>query len=149
MKIRFRLGWAKGAVAAKSFKSRAAYELFAEYLKRLSYFAAAEAGGAEASKKTAGRVVRWFCHTSKDSKMLSSEQLSQALERLRQSGARELEIAIGPADGFSTGDLGERPDLLWSFGPLTLPHELAAVVAAEQLYRAFTILENHPYHSGH
>ena len=42
-----------------------------------------------------------------------------------------------------------RPDLLWSLGPMTLPHELAAIIAAEQIYRAFTILHHLPYHAGH
>jgi len=42
-----------------------------------------------------------------------------------------------------------QPHLIWSFGAMTLPHELASVVAAEQIYRAISILKNHPYHSGH
>ena len=40
-------------------------------------------------------------------------------------------------------------DFKLSFGPITLPHELARLVLAEQLYRAFTILNKHPYHCGH
>ena len=41
-----------------------------------------------------------------------------------------------------------KPDFMWSFGPQTLPHDLAAVIAAEQVYRAFSILNNLPYHRG-
>jgi len=59
-----------------------------------------------------------------------------------------LVLAIGPADGWSPAARA-RADLLLSFGRITLPHELAAVVAAEQLYRALTIRAKHPYHCGH
>ena len=66
------------------------------------------------------------------------------------SGTKELQIVIGSAEGFSEKELAEwNPDLKWSFGPLTLPHELAAVVAAEQIYRALTILKRLPYHAAH
>ncbi len=57
-------------------------------------------------------------------------------------------LAIGPADGWSTAARA-RAGLLLSFGAITLPHELARVVLAEQIYRALTILAGHPYHSGH
>jgi 23S rRNA (pseudouridine1915-N3)-methyltransferase len=57
-------------------------------------------------------------------------------------------MAIGPADGWSD-TARQRADLLLSLGRITLPHQLARVVLAEQVYRAFTILAGHPYHSGH
>jgi 23S rRNA (pseudouridine1915-N3)-methyltransferase len=57
-------------------------------------------------------------------------------------------LAIGPADGWSA-EARQRADLLLSLGRMTLPHQLARVVLAEQVYRAFTILAGHPYHSGH
>jgi 23S rRNA (pseudouridine1915-N3)-methyltransferase len=57
-------------------------------------------------------------------------------------------FAIGGADGFSD-EARRKAGFLWSLGNLTLPHELARVVVLEQLYRAFTILKNHPYHVGH
>ena len=58
-----------------------------------------------------------------------------------------LVLGIGPADGWSAAL--KRADLSLAFGRITLPHELAAVVAAEQIYRALTILAGHPYHTGH
>lgn len=81
-------------------------------------------------------------------KQLSSEEFAAHLGRLRDSGTQSLVLAIGPADGW-TAAARTRANLILSFGPITLPHELARVVLAEQLYRALTILAGHPYHSGH
>ena len=79
---------------------------------------------------------------------MSSEQLAAWIGRERDAGTQHLHFAIGPADGWSK-DVRDRADLLLSFGPMTFPHELARVMLAEQLYRAFTILAGHPYHGGH
>jgi 23S rRNA (pseudouridine1915-N3)-methyltransferase len=90
----------------------------------------------------------WLCDTYKGAKMLSSEQMSEELNKKLNYSAGDLTIAIGPHDGF-TKEQRNQAKLLWSFGPLTFPHELAALVACEQLYRAWTILKKHPYHLGH
>jgi 23S rRNA (pseudouridine1915-N3)-methyltransferase len=79
---------------------------------------------------------------------MSSEQLAAWIGQERDSGTQHLQFAIGPADGWAK-ETRERADLLLSFGPMTFPHELARVMLAEQLYRAFTILAGHPYHGGH
>jgi 23S rRNA (pseudouridine1915-N3)-methyltransferase len=81
-------------------------------------------------------------------KNLSSEEFSTALGRFRDDGTQTVFIAIGPADGWSSV-AHEAASLTLSFGRITLPHELAAAVAAEQIYRALTILAGHPYHAGH
>ena len=78
----------------------------------------------------------------------SSEEFAARIGRLRDEGTQRLALAIGPADGWSPAAL-DRADLLFSLGRLTLPHQLARIILAEQLYRATTILTNHPYHSGH
>ncbi len=76
---------------------------------------------------------------------LDSRALSQTLGRWRDQGAASVGFAIGGADGH--GDAARAAaDLLLSLGPLTWPHALARVLLAEQLYRAATILTNHPYH---
>ena len=79
---------------------------------------------------------------------LSSEDFATRLGRLRDDGNQRIVLAIGPADGWST-EARTRANLLFSLGLITLPHELARVVLAEQFYRALTILAGHPYHSGH
>ena len=81
-------------------------------------------------------------------KQLTSKEIADTLGSFQDAGAQLLILAIGPADGWSAAALA-RADRCISFGRITLPHELAAVVAAEQAYRALTILAGHPYHSGH
>ncbi len=80
-------------------------------------------------------------------KQLSSEELAKLLER-EQVQSLPLLFAIGGADGFSE-EARRQAGFVLSLGRMTLPHELARVVLLEQLYRAFTILKNHPYHVGH
>lgn len=79
---------------------------------------------------------------------LTSEQIAERLGRYLDSGAQEIVLAVGPPDGWSPALLA-RADLTLSFGRITLPHELAAVILAEQTYRALAILAGHPYHRGH
>ncbi|HEY6917392.1 MAG TPA: 23S rRNA (pseudouridine(1915)-N(3))-methyltransferase RlmH, partial [Allosphingosinicella sp.] len=60
-------------------------------------------------------------------------------------GRREARFLIGGADGFDDADRA-RADLLIAFGKATWPHLLARAMLAEQLWRATSILANHPYH---
>jgi 23S rRNA (pseudouridine1915-N3)-methyltransferase len=78
----------------------------------------------------------------------TSEDFAALLGRIQDDGAQSLIFAIGPPDGWSKSALSLASRSI-SFGRITLPHELAAVVAAEQIYRALTIRAGHPYHSGH
>lgn len=86
-------------------------------------------------------------------RQLGSEDFAAWLGTRRDNGAQHMVFAIGPADGWSEPALMRAregsPGLLLSLGPMTLAHDLARLVVAEQLYRAFAILHNHPYHSGH
>lgn len=74
----------------------------------------------------------------------SSAQLAEQLRRW-QLRARPLALLIGGSHGLEDGLL-DQAHARWSLGPLTLPHELARVIALEQLYRAWTILRGEPYH---
>jgi 23S rRNA (pseudouridine1915-N3)-methyltransferase len=77
-------------------------------------------------------------------KSWSTEDLAQQLEGWRMSG-RDVSLLIGGPDGLAESCLA-RAQQRWSLSPLTLPHPLVRVVLIEQLYRAWTILQNHPYH---
>ena len=153
MKIVFQFSWLKkGAPVRRGFKVSGAYELVSEYAERIQKFSPCAMDGFTEKSPTASRssAVLWVCDRGKGAVTLSSEQLAERLDRVLSGGARELHIVIGGADGFSEAGMARMaPDLRWSFGPMTLPHELAAVVAAEQMYRAWTILKGLPYHSGH
>jgi 23S rRNA (pseudouridine1915-N3)-methyltransferase len=76
---------------------------------------------------------------------LSSMELAKKLESWRDGGKREARFLIGAADGHDE-EQRRAADLLLSFGPATWPHLLVRAMLAEQLFRANSILANHPYH---
>ena len=78
-------------------------------------------------------------------KPLSSMELAKKLEEWRDRGTREVRFSIGGADGHSD-EARASADMMLSFGPATWPHMLARAMLAEQLFRATSILANHPYH---
>jgi 23S rRNA (pseudouridine1915-N3)-methyltransferase len=81
-------------------------------------------------------------------KQFSSEEFADFLRDYQDRSPLPLIFAIGPADGFSDVARNSAQHTI-SLGKMTLPHELARVVLLEQVYRAFTIMKGHPYHSGH
>lgn len=80
-----------------------------------------ERGRATTTRELAGRFTEW------------------------QQDGRDIAFVIGGPDGLSP-DLRREADWLWSLTPLTLPHGLVRIMVAEQLYRACSLLKNHPYH---
>lgn len=78
-------------------------------------------------------------------KALSSLELARTLEEWRDTGKREARFLIGAADGHQE-EQRRSADLLLSFGTATWPHLLVRAMLAEQLFRATSILANHPYH---
>jgi|ERR1019366_2801690 23S rRNA (pseudouridine1915-N3)-methyltransferase len=81
-------------------------------------------------------------------RQMTSETFAAWLGQHRDHGAQHIVFAVGPASGWSE-KARTRAQLLLSFGNMTLAHAIARLVMAEQLYRAFTILTGHPYHTGH
>lgn len=75
---------------------------------------------------------------------MTTRELASWLKARMQDG-RDVAFLIGGPDGFAPG-VRERSDLKWSLSRLTFPHALVRVVLAEQLYRAHSVLANHPYH---
>jgi 23S rRNA (pseudouridine1915-N3)-methyltransferase len=76
---------------------------------------------------------------------MSSVELAKKLEIWRDAGKRECRFIIGAADGHDE-EQRVSADILLSFGPATWPHLLVRAMLAEQLFRATSILANHPYH---
>ena len=77
-------------------------------------------------------------------KDLATTEWSQALDDMMQQSLQPV-FVIGGADGVS-GEVKQRADRIWRLSRLTFPHPLVRVILAEQLYRAFMLLQNHPYH---
>jgi len=78
-------------------------------------------------------------------RQMSSEELAQFLNNLRDRGATDIWMVIGGPLGMAQSLL-ERANAVLSLSKMTLPHDLARLVVVEQLYRAFTILKGEPYH---
>lgn len=100
---------------------------------------------AEARKLlTTLRPDEWVVALDERGTQMSTRELADWLAARMQEG-RDLAFLIGGPDGFAA-EVVARSDMTLSLSRLTLPHALARVVLAEQLYRAMTILTHHPYH---
>ncbi len=120
-------------------------DLVERYLKRIAWPTKVtelpERGG-KAPERAAGAVTVVL---DERGEALSSVEFAKALERWRDGGKREARFLIGAADGHDEEQRSDA-DLLLSFGRATWPHLLARAMLAEQLFRATSILANHPYH---
>jgi 23S rRNA (pseudouridine1915-N3)-methyltransferase len=138
-------------------KEPAISALTEEYLQRISRYVTVEGvtlrdeaalfdvAGVGKSKSAAKSTLVLMDARGKE---LSSEQFAKFLGDYQDRNPLPLILAIGGADGFSDAAKVAAQHTL-SLGKMTLAHELARVVLLEQVYRAFTILKGHPYHSGH
>ena len=120
-------------------------ELVERYLKRISWptrlTELPERGGTVAPLPANAVTVA----LDERGEALSSVELARRLEAWRDGGKREARFLIGAHAGHSD-ELRRSADLLLSFGPATWPHLLVRAMLAEQLFRATSILANHPYH---
>lgn len=120
-------------------------ELVDRYLKRIQWpnrvTELPDAGGKVPDLQHGAKLVL----LDETGENLPSRVLAERLGAWRDDGVREARFLIGAADGFDNAARAEA-DLLLSFGRATWPHMLARVMLAEQLWRATSILANHPYH---
>jgi 23S rRNA (pseudouridine1915-N3)-methyltransferase len=136
-------------------KSEPADALFQDFLARAARYTPAEAAVFEteaallaATERKPNQPAAALILFDSTGENLTSEQFAEAIRHLRDTATQRLMLAIGPADGWSPVARA-RAIRTVAFGRITLPHELARAVMAEQVYRALTILAGHPYHSGH
>lgn len=144
-----------GAVLSTRSPSDAGGRWFEDYVSRITRYTPCDSQTFESEKallewlnRQKGRTSAYAILLDSRGQQYSSEEFASQMGRLRDEGAQRVMLAIGPADGWSAA-ARQRANLVLSLGRMTLPHQLARVVLAEQVYRAFTILAGHPYHSGH
>jgi 23S rRNA (pseudouridine1915-N3)-methyltransferase len=118
-------------------------ELVDRYLKRISWPTRVTELGDKARQPAADGSVTIIL--DEKGEQLSSQALARKLEFWRDGGRREARFLIGGADGFDD-QTRAGADLLLAFGTATWPHLLARAMLAEQLWRATSLLANHPYH---
>lgn len=149
-------------IAVGKLKERFWSQACEEYLKRLSSYAnvsvievadidASACGASQALDREAESILHALPNDAYTillairAKEYSSEQLAATLDDLALSGRSNVAFVIGGSHGVASS-VEARADLHFSFGPITLPHNLARVVLLEQLYRAFKINRGEPYH---
>jgi 23S rRNA (pseudouridine1915-N3)-methyltransferase len=147
--VKLKIGW------IGKTKDSAIQSLTDEYLKRISRYAEVEglplpdeAALLKMGHKSGLRPAHGIVLLDSGGKQLSSEEFAQFLQNHQDRSSQPLILAVGAADGFSDRARKTASAVL-SLGKMTLAHELARVVLLEQVYRAFTILKGHPYHTGH
>lgn len=137
-------------------------QAFSDYERRLPRqwrftlieIAAGNRGGSssatDAKRKEGEKILQkitpaeWMVALDEHGRQFSSQELGTIFEEWQAMG-RDIAFVIGGADGLSERCLA-RANLRWSLSKLTLPHGLARVLFAEQLYRAWSLMTGHPYH---
>ena len=128
----------------------------AEYLKRMQPYGKTEvreiadidparAGGVDAARDREGAAILAALGPSEHVVLLAIDGKQRSSESFSLNGASDIAFVIGGSDGVSAA-VRQRADETLSFGPITLPHNLARVVLLEQLYRAQKISRGEPYH---
>ncbi len=136
-------------VAVGPVKERSTRSLIDEYIKRIRRFSPCEEIEVKAGRQHDAALRKAVGKTTVVAmdvlgEQLSSRTLAQRVERLASRGKGEVSFVVGGAEGLSKNFLRDAHER-WSLSQLTLPHRLARLILAEQLYRSMTILRNLPY----
>lgn len=123
--------------------------LFDDYVQRIRRFAEVDVNELRDASPAALRKIRFAAGAvvvllDAAGKQFTSQQFARWLGDLRDRGTREIIFLCGGAEGFPD-ELRAMAKQKISLSTLTMPHEFARVVLAEQIYRAFAILAGHPY----
>ena len=146
-------------ICVGSIKEKFFTQAVEEYMKRLSRFCSLNIVEVqeEASEKSVSKKIEKESNKlinalkgvvfllDRQGQMISSEGLAESLDKVTSQGASEVSFVIGGSNGVSEA-LKEKSKHIISFGKVTYPHQLFRVVLLEQIYRAFTINSNLPYH---
>ncbi|MFA6041286.1 MAG: 23S rRNA (pseudouridine(1915)-N(3))-methyltransferase RlmH [Methylophilus sp.] len=133
----------------------------AEYIKRMPRELSVQLVGIKPDKRAAGKnseVVQeaeakrilevvgkdYIIALDERGQEVTTLQLAERMTAWLSNG-RDVALIIGGADGLHTS-IKQKADWLWSLSKLTMPHGMVRVMLAEQLYRAHTVIQNHPYH---
>jgi 23S rRNA (pseudouridine1915-N3)-methyltransferase len=153
-----------GLICVGRLKAGPERELFARYAERiralrrlgleglaLKEIDESKAAGAERASREAMELLAALPTDSRlaafdeRGRAATSAAFAQFIASERDRGCKALWFAIGGAEGLDES-VRARATAVFSFGAMTLPHQLARILAAEQIYRAMTILSGHPYH---
>jgi len=146
-------------IAVGSIKENFYTEAISEYSKRMSRYAQVniievqeDAKEKSISKKIdkesekLDKVLRGYVILlDRQGELISSEKLAETIDKCQTEGVSEISFIIGGSNGVNEA-LKSRANKVISFGKITFPHQLFRVVLMEQIYRAFTINNNLPYH---
>lgn len=141
-------------IVVGKLKDKFLVEGVAEYLKRLKKFAKVEVREVpecrtveEEGQKVLSLVSKdsWLCVLDVAGEVLSSEAFSKQIAELALTGVSNLTFAIGGAFGLSA-ELRQAAAFRLSLSPMTFTHQMARLILVEQIYRAFKINRNEPYH---
>lgn len=139
-------------ITVSGVKNKLISPLITEYKKRLSRFAKVNTLDVKEEKKhnhiadiKKSYPSAYVFVLDEEGKSYTSEAFAKQIEHIQTHISSHIIFVIGPSAGFSVEELKSANEKL-SLSPMTFPHEMASMLVCEQVYRAFTILNNHPYH---
>jgi 23S rRNA (pseudouridine1915-N3)-methyltransferase len=139
-------------ITISGVKNKLISPLVAEYKKRVSRFAKINTLDIKEEKKhnhildiKKSFPSSYIFALDEEGKTYTSETFAKQIEHVQMHNSSNIVFVIGPSAGFSVEEL-KTADQKLSLSPMTFPHELASMLVCEQVYRALTILNNHPYH---